>query len=182
MHHSPVRPRPPGRRDPRRTAGFTILEVALASFVMALGLSTSIVAMQSGFKFLDVARDTTLASQILQSEIERIRMMSWTDITGGVKLPAHETFHPRAMFDADPNSSRPADPDLLRLADRFTVTRDITADSTRPNDVRFITLDVAWVSIDGRPQTRRFQTKYVKNGLYDYYYTLAGPPLPPPSH
>lgn len=151
----------PAAAPPRRRRGFTIIEVTLAAFVMALGLATSIVAMQSGFKFLDVARDTTLASQILQSEIERIRMMSWANVSA---LPAEEAVDLATMFSSDVN-----------LASRFSVKRVVTADPDRPSDVRLIVMIVTWRSFDGRSHTRRFEAKYVKNGLYDYYYTLARP-------
>lgn len=153
--------RPDRRPLARRQRGFTIIEVALSAFVMALGLASSIAAMHAGYKFLDLARDTTLASQILQSEIERIRMMSWANVSA---LPAEEPVNLAAMFTSD-----------LNLATRFTVTRKVDSDSTRPGDVRLITLRVQWSSFDGRTHTRRFQAKYVKNGLYDYYYTLARP-------
>ncbi len=161
MRHTRSLPHFPPRRLPRDARGFTILEVALASFVMALGISSAILAMQSSFRFLDVARDTTLTSQILQSEIERIRMMSWASVS---TLPAEETVNLSTMFTADAN-----------LAARFTVTRKVVKDDDRENDVRLITLSVKWTSYDGRSHSRRFQTKYVKNGLYDYYYTLARP-------
>ena len=139
--------------------GFTILEVTMATFVLALGIATSIVAIQSGLKFIDVARDTTLASQILQSEIERIRMMSWTSVTA---LPASAEVSLSDMFSSS-----------ATLARRFTVTRTVESDSARPSDVRLITLSVSWRSVDGRTQTRSFQAKYIRNGLYDYFYTIA---------
>ena len=53
----------------------------MSAFVMAFGIATSIIAMQTGFKSIDLARGTTLASQIIQSEMERLRMMSWTAMT-----------------------------------------------------------------------------------------------------
>lgn len=139
----------------------------MASFILAFGIATSIIALQTGFKFIDVARDTTLASQILQSEIERIRMMSWGTVDA--LIPAgeekgSETVNLATMFTSDVN-----------LANRFTVVRTVTKDTTRINDVRFITLQVTWESLDGRSHSRSFQAKYIKNGLYDYYYTLARP-------
>ena len=151
--------RPAAARRPRRLRAFTILEVTMASFVLALGIATSIVALQSGLKFIDVSRDTTLASQILQSEIERIRMMSWTSVAA---LPASAEVSLSDMFSTS-----------TALARRFTVTRTVEADSSRSGDVRLITLSVSWRSVDGRSQTRSFQAKYIKNGLYDYFYTVA---------
>ena len=70
-------------RRPRDTRGFTIIELALASFIMAFGIAASIIALQVGFRALDVARDSTLASQIMQSEIERLRLMAWSNTGPG---------------------------------------------------------------------------------------------------
>ncbi len=154
-----------GRRGPR--GGFTILEVAMAGFVMALGLGTSIAAMQGSFKALDVARDTTLASQILQSEMERLRLMAWnntstTAVDSICELPATETVDLATMFTS-----------AADLAAKFTVTRTVTTDSARPADVKNIVISVRWRSIDGRTHVRSFRSIYARNGLYDYYYTVA---------
>jgi Tfp pilus assembly protein PilV len=157
---------PPARRPfwGRCQRGFTILEVSLATFVMALGISTSIIAIQQGFRALDLARGTTLASQIMQSEIERLRLESWASISA---LPASETVDLNTMFTSN-----------AALIARFSspngsVTRTVSTDASRP-DVRYITLTVTWKTYDGRSHTRSSTTMYSKNGLYDYYYTLAG--------
>jgi Tfp pilus assembly protein PilV len=153
-----------------------MLETMMASFVMALGISTSIIAMQQGYKFLDVARGTTLASQIIQSEIERIRMMSWTNVTAMASATDTTAPYPSGspagveMFDGNTYFSS-----VSGLTGDYTITRTTTLDSTRSSDVALITVSVQWRTYDGRQQTRRFQMKYMKNGLYDYYYTLARP-------
>lgn len=151
----------------RDARGFTIIEVALASFVMAFGIATSILAMQTGFRALDVARDLTLASQIMQSEIERLRLMAWSNtgtvaIDSIVELPASEAVSLASMFSTS-----------AALAAKFTVTRLVTPDSTRSADIRYITINVTWISYDGRSHNRTFTTMYSKNGLYDFYYTVA---------
>ena len=148
----------------------------MASFVMAFGIATSIVAMQVGFKNIDLARGTTLASQILQSEMERLRLMSWTSITALSTATDTVTPFPSGspagveMFDGAAYFS--SNPDI---ADKFTITRTVTADSTRPSDVMNINIEVSWKGYDGRQHTRSFRSMYAKNGLYDYYYTLARP-------
>ena len=152
---------------PKDARGFTIIEVALASFVMVFGVASAIIAMQMGFKSLDVARDTTLASQIMQSEIERIRLWPWNNtstvaVDSVLELPASATVSLASMFTGN-----------AALAAKFTVTRTITSDLSRPDDVRYITINVSWNSYDGRNHTRTFTTMYSKNGLYDYYYTVA---------
>ena len=89
-----------------RQAGFTLIEVCLATFVMIFGIATSLIVMQTGFKALDVARDSTLASQIMQSEIERIRLLPWnntstTAVDSICELPASETVALSTMFTAN---------------------------------------------------------------------------------
>ena len=155
-------------------SGFTILEVAMASFVMAFGIATSVIAMQMGFRAVDVARDSTLAAQIMQSEIERLRLWPWSKTTNPVspavepvdsiiELPASETVSLTSMFATN-----------AQLAAKFTVLREVETDPSR-SDVRYINITVTWKSYDGRSHSRNFSTMYAKNGLYDYYYTLANP-------
>jgi len=151
---------PPRRRRPRE-AGFTIIEVAMASFVMAFGIATTIIAMQAGYKMIDVARGTTLASQVAQSEMERIRMLSWADIQA---LPASATVDLSTVFTTDP-----------ALAAQFTMIRAAADVAGKVGSQREIALRVSWRSYDGRTHQRTFRTRYSKNGLYDYYYTLARP-------
>lgn len=159
--------RPNFRLRSRPDRGFTILEVAIASSIMALGLATSIIVMQAGFKSVDVARDNTLASQILQSEMERLRLMAWDNPGTAARdsireLPESETVSLGSMFTTN-----------AALANRFQVTRTVTPDSARPDDIRYITISVTWRTLDGRSQTRSFRSMYAKNGLYDYYTTVA---------
>jgi hypothetical protein len=139
----------------------------MATFVMAFGIATAIIALQMGFRAIDVARDSTIAAQIMQSEIERLRLLPWNNTataTGISELPASAIVPLSSVF----TSSTP-------LLSKFQATRTVTADTARPDDVRYITLEVSWQSYDGRQHTRTFTTMYAKNGLYDYYYTLANP-------
>ena len=99
-------------------------------------------------------------------EIERLRLMPWSNPSAAVdsisELPASETVALSTMFTTNP-----------QLVAKFSVTRTAIDDGTRAN-VRYITLTVSWNSYDGRGHTRSFTTMYCKNGLYDYYYSIAG--------
>jgi Tfp pilus assembly protein PilV len=159
-------------KKPRRLgdAAFTIAEVVMSTFVLSLGIATSIIALQSGFKQIDVARGTTLASQIIQSEMERLRMMPWSKTTPASvvdsisELPASETFDGATYFSNNPE-----------LTGKYSITRTVTADATRPTEVVNIVVSVRWRSYDLRWHQRSFSSIYAKNGLYDYYYTIAHP-------
>lgn len=141
--------------------GFTIIEVVMATFVMAFGIATSLITMQSGFKQIDLARGTTIAAQIIQSEMERMRMLSWTGIAA---LPATQTFDGSTYFSANPD-----------VAGKYTITRTVENNATTPAEMKDLTVAVRWQTYDGRWHTRSFTALYAKNGLYDYYYTLAHP-------
>lgn len=142
-------------------SGYTIVEVAIASFVMMFGLCSSILALQSGFRQVDLARGTTLAAQILQSEIERIRLYNWTAVNA---LPASETINLSENFSANP-----------ALVSKFVVTRTTSPDADRPTEVKNINVSVTWTTFDGLSHKRSLNSIYSKNGLYDYYYSIAHP-------
>lgn len=154
------------RRQARRRGGFTIVEVAVASFVLVFSLTSTIVALQSGFRSLDLARGITLSSQIAQSEIERLRLLNWTGTGGIASLPASENVDVSSIFTTDP-----------AIASRFTVVRTVGAveGDTRTNAdlIKQITLTITWKTTDGMSHSRVFRTLYSKNGLYDYFYTIA---------
>ncbi|MBI2812974.1 MAG: hypothetical protein HYX71_01670 [Opitutae bacterium] len=148
----------------------------MSSFVMAFGIATSIIAMQAGYKSIDLARGTTLASQIIQSEMERLRMMSWTTLsamsTATDTVSPFPTGSPAGIEMLDGATYFSSNPDI---AGKYTMTRTVAADSTRPSDIMNITIQVRWQGYDNRWHTRSFTSMYAKNGLYDYYYTLARP-------
>jgi Tfp pilus assembly protein PilV len=69
-------------RIPAPNRGFTIMEVALAATVLALTLVGMIGVIESGSEMLDLSRKQTLADQILHSEIDQLRLQSWSVIAG----------------------------------------------------------------------------------------------------
>jgi Tfp pilus assembly protein PilV len=148
-------PRGTRRRVPARDA-FTIVEVMVSAVVMALAISTSIVAMQRAFLALDSARNTTLAGQILQSEIEKSRLNDWSTVSG---YPAGPT--KLAIPTAFTGNST--------ISNRFSMTRSVAAHPSIA-DIKVITLAIAWNTYDGRPQSRFYTTYYGRNGLYDFFY------------
>ena len=132
----------------------------MATFVMAFGIASSIVAMQAGFKQIALARGTTLAAQIIQSEMERLRMMSWTNISA---LAASESFDGATYFSSNAG-----------IAGKYTITRTV-ANNAATSEIKDLTVEVRWQTFDGRWHTRSFTAIYAKNGLYDYFYTVAHP-------
>lgn len=139
----------------RRTRGVTILEVAMASLVMALVLSTAVTTLQRAFISLQNARDLNIASQMLQSEMEKLRLADWTTVSGFTTSATTVTLD--AAFTANPY-----------IGNRFALSRSVTDPKT---DTRIITLHVVWLGADNRPLSRNLAMRYSRHGLYDYFYS-----------
>jgi len=135
------------------TAGFTLLEVMFASLVLVLGITTAIVTLQRGFQALDTARNYTYAGQLMQSELESLRLKNWS------QLEALQAAGATAV-ETDPTASS--------TRTTFACTRTITAPKA---DMKEITLVATWRGYDGRNHSARVITRYGRNGLYDYFYT-----------
>ena len=135
----------------RRAGAFTLVEVMVASTVLIFGIVTAITTSQRGLQALDTARNLTAASQLMQSEMERLRLLNWTQLAAlqqsGVNTVTTEG--------------------ATGLA-RVTCTRDIADIKT---DMKQITLTAVWRGYDGRDHTARLITRYGHSGLNDYFYT-----------
>jgi len=155
----PTRSRFASRRSLKGTKGFTLFEVGIAGAVLVMGLVSAIVSMQRGFQMIDTARNSTLAAQIMQSEVERLRLLSWTDLNTTTIVPSSGTIDLSQVYSA--NSG---------IASKFTATRTVTPNPGREGTMVDIVISVNWTSY-GVTHTRSFKTRYSKDGLYDYYYT-----------
>ena len=141
------------RRPARAAGGFTLLEVMLASFVLVLAITGAITTLQRGFQALDTARNYTYASQVMQSEIERLRLVNWTEL--------------QALQDAG-DASIPMTSVAGTTSAQLSCTRQIRDLKT---DMKEITLTTTWLGHDGRSHDAKFITRYGRSGLYDYAYT-----------
>lgn len=143
----------------------------MATFVLALGIATSLTALQYGMRQVDTARNMTLAGQIMQSSMEILRLQNWSQIsalqTAQASATTPSTVDPAATITS--GSSTTLDATLTTIANRFTCTRLIENVSGK-TDMKRITLNVTWNGIDGRAHALTFQTRYAKNGLSDYFY------------
>lgn len=138
-----------------RTRGVTIIEVAIAALVMALVLSTAITTLQRAFISLQNARDLNIASQMLQSEMEKLRLADWTTVNAFAVSATTVTLD--TAFTSNPF-----------VGSRFGLSRTVADPKI---DTRIITLRVQWQGADNRPLSRNLSMRYSRNGLYDYFYS-----------
>lgn len=126
----------------------TLIEVMMGAMVLVLVFVSTFAVIQQGFEMIDVSRNTGLAGQILQSEIEDIRLKNWAN------LPANGTT----------NIALP--PAFNSVAGKFNATRTVSSVNA---DMKKVTVQVTWTAYTGRAHTRRYETYYTKGGLNDYY-------------
>lgn len=136
--------------------GFSLVEILMAVFVLGTVVASTLMALRAGFSTIELARDNTMAAQILQSEMENLRMMSWTELDA---LPEDEGFQVGEDFD-------PA------VAGRYSASRSVSEDAARPG-MKEVELEIRWTTAAGTEHTRVYRTLFSKEGLNDYYYVTS---------
>lgn len=142
--------RPPSS-VPRVRRAFTLVEAMVASCVLMLGISGALVTLQRSLATIAQARQLDTASNLMQTELERLRTCGWNEL--------------QAMQSSGDNLIPvPAGGDFAR----FICVREIR--DLRPG-MKEITVTASWGGLDGRPHVARLVTRYSQSGLNDYYYT-----------
>ncbi len=145
----------------RDRRGFTIVEVGVAAAVLVLCLASALGVLQRGFVSIDNARYTTLAGQILQSQMEKLRLLTWEQLNSTTNGPPTN-----GSFTPDISSSSSG-----QLAN-FTCSQVITAAPSPFNStMKDITLTATWRGSDGRTRSLTYFTRYGQNGISDFFYT-----------
>jgi hypothetical protein len=146
---NPLSARHGPRRRLKSRAAMTLVEVMVAFTIMIAVLCGS-----------DTARSATLAAQIMQCQVENLRLKNWTQLESFV---GEKTFTKTELEALLPTSAQDA-------AGRFTLTQKIAPIAGRTG-MMDVTLQVDWTGVGGIRHSRNFVTRYSQSGLYDYYIT-----------
>jgi type II secretory pathway pseudopilin PulG len=68
-------------RRPRRRDGFTLLDSVLACGILALALGAVFTVSSHALQTLRLAKDETVASQVLQQRLEQLRIANWQRVS-----------------------------------------------------------------------------------------------------
>lgn len=147
----------------RKQAGFTLIEVVAAAFVLTFAIGTSLVVITRCLSSLDSARCLSYASQIMQSEMEKMRLTPWGNGTTAGTGTSGVTSYPSSPTAVTIDSSFYTVGDV---GSRMTMKR--TATDVHTGMIK-ITLTITWTTHDKRTLSRTYITYYGKNGLYDFF-------------
>lgn len=139
------------------------MELVIATCVLTLAIATALTVLGRGFASLDSARCFSYASQIMQSEFEKMRLIHWGDGTAAGNGTTGVTAYlaDRTQVTIDSSFYTAGTP-----ASRMTMYRKVEDMHT---GMLKITLTIEWTTHDKRPLSRSYSTYYGKNGLYDFF-------------
>jgi Tfp pilus assembly protein PilV len=174
----------PETRKITSARGFTIMEVALAATVLAFTLMGMIEVVEAGAQMLDLSRKQTLATQILHSEIDQLRLQSWPVVAGytstGSPLGNGYPAGPTTLTSSNDPSLATFIANYPQTANIFTLTRTVacvqptqlnqnpTAYSSAPLLLQ-VTFTISWTGVTGQKYSRVSTTYVGYNGLYQAY-------------
>lgn len=139
----------PSDRQITPKMGFSLIELLIALFVFTIVILSGFACLKVGMGLVDNSRHQTRSAQMMQSEVERIRSMPWSELStlssGPTVIDTSNEFNDKSY-----------------AIYRIVRTIDGSGDS------RKITIEAAWTDIGGRDHTRSYVTQYTRGGLYDY--------------
>lgn len=135
----------------KKRRGFTLVEMLVAMSVIGFILVAAFGTVAQALQTVETSRDYARVAQILQSEMEDVRTMSWSTVSA---LPLLESIDLNAEFND-------------AFGSRYQAYRIVTARST---DQKQIYILVRWTDSRGNARRKIAVSWYTQNGLHDYYY------------
>jgi hypothetical protein len=128
----------------------SLVEVVIATAVLMVGLAGVSIALLTGLHLAETGRSSMLGSQVLQSEMETLRLLNWVEISA---LPAQAPV--------------PISQDYANISRNFSSSRTVR---TVNDALKEVTVQIDWECRSGHRHTRAYRTYFAKEGLNDYYY------------
>jgi hypothetical protein len=152
-------------RANRRTAGFTLAEVLVATLLATLTMAGLFGGISYGFVETQVSRENLRATQIILEKMEGIRLYTFDQLVSSNMFP--ETFS--ASYYPPGTFTRTSG---LTYYGRFRVSDLGTGASYNPN-IRLVTVSISWTNSYGMSQVRRdrqMQTIIGRYGIQNYSF------------
>ena len=146
--------RNPSASKKRKRGGFTAVEVIIGASLMATLIAGMIHLIDQGNYLIELARDNTRVTQLIQSEVEDLRTLNWIDLE---QMEAFEQVEVEGQF-------------AQNFAHEYYCYRYITDSHDNPTDKKWVWVYVGWTDSNNRTHWVYYFTQFSKDGLNDYYY------------
>lgn len=158
----------------RPTAAFTLVEVMMAGMILTVGFIGMIQAVTVCSGMMDQARRQTLAAQILNNEIEQLRLKSWPEIQAlgnAAKTEINQVNYPSSLFlDTIENSG--ATYSLIR--DVSYIDPGTNANTATDTGLREVTFTVTWDVATSRRDSGGNPVKFTYTRMISTYFGKYG--------
>jgi hypothetical protein len=153
-----------------RSSAYTLAEVMISVFVLAIMLISLYAGFSSGFAVVKLAREDLRATQILVQKMETIRLLKWSQIlnTNTFLQPAFQDYY-------DPIGTNNQSAGAVYKG--FVSTNaPIGIPNDYKNNMRLITVTIFWTNYPQKPRTniivrsRQMQTYVSRYGMQNYVY------------
>jgi prepilin-type N-terminal cleavage/methylation domain-containing protein len=147
----------------RSRAGFTLVEVIVASFLVGIMFLAFMGGFSASFQNVQIDREYSRATQILLEKTELLRLYDWDQVVGNdpnVFIPLNFT----SPFYPTTNGGNGG----FNYSGSVTITNAPISESYS-NDMRYVSISLTWTS--GGVQRSRTMNSYVSRyGLQNYIY------------
>ncbi len=142
-------------------SGFTLVEMMVAIVVLGMVLTAAFSTVAQALQTMETSRDYARVAQILQSEMEDLRTMSWST------LEAQEVADDGVVSIDLTTEFNEAFGSRYRA---FRYIRDRVDGGVTYTDQKEATIWVYWWDARGNFRIKQTVSWFTENGLYDYYY------------
>jgi len=142
----------------------TLIEVVMATGIIALTGAGVISSINYGLCIMRLARENQRATQVMLEKLEAIRLYNWDQVTNDSFIP--DTF--TAPY--DPTASG------TQQGTTYYGTMSVTTPTfiaTTPNysgSIRQFNVSLSWTNVGGLTHTRSLTTYVAQNGIQNYVY------------
>ena len=149
------------------TRAYTLVEVLISMFIVALMLTSLYAGFSSGFTIVKLSRENLRATQIMVQKTESIRIFKWSQVTNSSYLNTSfiDYYNPSGTNN---NTSGATYQGFVSLVSPTAVGTDYQT------NMRAITISLYWTNSVGNGnvivRNRQMQTYVARYGMQDYIY------------
>jgi len=153
------------KSNPARNAAYTLVEVVMAVFILAIMTISLYGGFSAGFAVVQLARENLRATQIILQKMETVRLYNWSQVlnTNNYLKPTFTNYYD------------PANKSGTLYRGFVTTTTPGLSGVTYSNDMRRLTVTLFWTNYQHGStnlivRSRQMQTYIARYGMQNYLY------------